>query len=75
MIRTFGSGSKQGMPGDLLCIGKTILDDFVIDVKSEQELLTERVLAYYQKNKEDSEGKMNFLELYVGAIQGGIKSK
>ena len=72
IIRTLGSGSKIGLPGDLLVVGGgCILNDFVADVKAEQELLTKRVLDYYQKNKEDGEGKMTFLELYVGAFQGG----
>lgn len=71
IIRTLGSGSFIGLPGDVLCLGESVLKDFVIDVKSEQELLTTKVLEYFQKNKEDAEHKMAILELYVGAIQGG----
>ena len=63
--RTPRSGAFFNMPADLLVFGESILKDFVIDVKSEQNLLTKKVLAYYNKNREDAQGKMSFLEIYV----------
>lgn len=67
--RTPRSGAFFDMPADLLVFGESILKDFVVDVKSEQNLLTKKVLAYYIKNKEDAQGKMSFLEIYVNYFQ------
>jgi len=63
--RTPRSGAFFGMPADLMVFGESILKEFVIDVKSEQNLLTKKVVAYFKKNKEDAEGKKSFLEIYV----------
>uniref|UniRef100_A0A7C3SNB0 Holliday junction resolvase n=1 Tax=Dictyoglomus turgidum TaxID=513050 RepID=A0A7C3SNB0_9BACT len=63
--RTPMSGAFFNMPADLLVFGDSVLNEFVIDVKSEQNLLTKKVLQYFQKNKEDAQGKKAFLEIYV----------
>ena len=64
IIKTAGSGSMIGLPGDIQCMGECVLKDFVIDVKAEKGLLTKKVLDYYEKNRLDAEGKLNFLEIY-----------
>ena len=63
------SGAFVGCPADLLIRADCILKDFIIDVKSEQGLIAKKGLMYYKKNKEDSEGKMNFLEIYINHYQ------
>jgi hypothetical protein len=63
--RTPCSGAFFGMPADLLVFGNSVLREFCIDVKSEQGLLSKKVIAYFKKCKEDSEGKKVFLEIYV----------
>jgi hypothetical protein len=65
VLRTPRSGAFFSMPADLLVFGNSILKDFCIDVKSEQGLLPKKVVAYFKKNKEDAEGKIPILEIYV----------
>lgn len=63
--RMKGSGRYVGLPGDLFFAGDSIMNDFVIDVKAEQNLLNKKVLDYYKKNDEDAQGKPSMLEIHV----------
>ena len=74
IIRNPGSGKIIGLPGDLLDKGykNTILKDFVVDVKAEEGIMSKKMVDYYQKTKEDAEGKPCFLEIYDGIKSGSI---
>lgn len=63
--RTPRSGAMWSFPGDILIREECVLKDFIIDVKSEQGLLTKRLEEVYDKNDRDAQGKPSFIEMYV----------
>lgn len=67
--RTPASGAYYDMPADLMVMEDSVLKDFVIDVKSEQGLIAKKGITYYNKNREDSQGKPSFLEIYINHLK------
>lgn len=63
--KTPRSGAIIGMSADLMVRKDCVLQDFVIDVKAEQGLIAKKGLEYYDKNRQDANGKPSFLEIYV----------
>lgn len=63
--RTPRSGAMWSFPGDLLILKDCVLKDFIVDVKSEQNLLTKKLEGYYDKNDRDAQGKPSFIEMYI----------